>query len=84
MLKKTAIAIDPELLVQVDRAAQERGQSRNAFIGLVLKKAVQARRDRDITRTLDALFADASLVRIQRVEAANLDHAGGDWSDERW
>jgi hypothetical protein len=84
MLKKTAIAIEPELLVEIDRAARERNQSRNAFIGLVLKKAVQARRDREITRKLDALFADPALQRAQKKSGEPLDRAGDAWGDERW
>jgi hypothetical protein len=84
MLKKTAIAVDPKLLVEIDRAARERHQSRNAFIGLILKKAVQARGDREITRKLDALFAEPALRRAQRDGADALDRAGDAWSDERW
>ena len=84
MLKKTAIAIDPSLLAEIDKAAEERGQSRNAFIGLILKAAVRAWRDRDVTRKLDAFFADSTLQRAQRADAAKLDDAGSDWNDERW
>ena len=55
---KTAIAIPEDLLAEVDAAARERSESRSAFITRVLQAAVRARRDRDITRRLDALFAD--------------------------
>jgi hypothetical protein len=84
VLKKTAIAIDPKLLVEIDRAARERHQSRNAFIGLVLKKAVQARCDKEITRRLDELFAEPALRSAQREGAEALDRAGDAWNDERW
>lgn len=84
MLKKTAIAIDPELLHQIDAVAEERGQSRNAFIASVLEKAVKARRDWAITQQLNTLFAEAAIRESQSSDATALDHAGDSWSDERW
>lgn len=84
MLKKTAIAIDPALLAEIDKLASERGESRNAFIGIILSTAVKARRDREITRRLDALFADHEQRHSHRDGARALDRIGDDWSDERW
>jgi metal-responsive CopG/Arc/MetJ family transcriptional regulator len=78
---KTAIAIPEDLLAEVDAAARQRNESRSAFITRVLQAAVRARRDRDITRRLDALFADP---------AVPLEHDGSDeladlvLGDERW
>lgn len=83
-LRKTAIAIPDELLDAVDRAAQERNESRNRFVTLVLRRAVRARRDADITRRLDELFAEPDATRQQRRETIELDAIGTDWSDERW
>jgi len=83
-LRKTAIAISEDLLSAVDHAAQSRGESRNGFITLVLQEAVRARRDADITRRLNGLFADEDLARDQAREAEELDKAGTDWSTERW
>lgn len=73
-----------DLLAGVDAAARERGESRSRFIARVLRTAVRARRDAEITRKLDELFADTTLRDEQRREAAALDRAGTDWSDERW
>jgi metal-responsive CopG/Arc/MetJ family transcriptional regulator len=78
---KTAIAIPEELLAQVDAAAAERSESRSAFITRILSAAMRARRDRDITRRLDELFADETL-QIQQLEAA--DAADELLGDERW
>lgn len=83
-LRKTAIAIPDHLLSDVDRAAQSRGESRNRFITRVLQEAVRARRDAEVTRRLNELFADADLARGQARTAHELDAAGTDWSDERW
>jgi hypothetical protein len=83
-LRKTAIALSDDLLAAVDRAASERRESRNRFVTRVLEQAVRARRDAEITRRLDALFAAPDVADGQRREAAELDAAGTDWSDERW
>ena len=83
-LHKTAIAVPRELLDAVDRAASERGESRSRYITRVLRAAVRARRDADITRRLNDLFADPAVADAQRRAATDLDSAGTDWSDERW
>ena len=83
-LRKTAIAIPDDLLDAVDRAAEARQESRNRFITHVLRMAVRARRDAEITRRLDACFADPALASTHRTDAEMLDAAGTDWSDERW
>lgn len=82
--RKTAIAVPEDLLDEVDRAARERGESRSRFINEVLRAAVRARRDREITRRLDELFADEAVGREQRRTAREMDSAGTDWDDERW
>lgn len=83
-LRKTAIAISDDLLSAVDRAARSRGESRNRFVTRVLQEAVRARRDAEVTRRLNELFADVELGREQARTASELDAAGTDWSNERW
>jgi hypothetical protein len=83
-LRKTAIAIPEELLVAVDHAAQARGESRNRFITLVLHEAVCARRDAEITRRLNLLFADPELAQEQAHVAKALDAVGTGRSAEHW
>lgn len=83
-LRKTAIAVPDDLLAAVDRAARARRESRNRFAIRVLRHAVRARRDAEITRRLNELFATPDLVSEHRREAAELDRAGTDWSDEAW
>ena len=83
-LRKTAIAVPDALLAAVDRAARARRESRNRFVIRVLQHAVRARRDAEITRRLNELFAVPHLGRQQSREASELDRIGSDWSDERW
>lgn len=83
-LHKTAIAIPEDLLSAVDRAARARGETRNRFVTRVLQEAVRARRDAEVTRRLNELFAAPDLAQEQAHAAAELDAAGTDWSDESW
>ena len=83
-LHKTAVALPEELLADVDRAARERGESRSRYITRVLRAAVRAKRDADITRRLNELFADKELRKQQRRSAEELGRAGTDWADEQW
>ncbi len=83
-MRKTAIAIPDEILVEVDRAARERGESRSRFISRVLRLTLRARRDSEVTRRLNELFADESLRDEQRRDARELAELGIDWAGERW
>jgi hypothetical protein len=83
-VRKTAVAIPEELLGDVDRAAKERGESRSRYISRILRAAVRARRDAEVTRRLDELFADEPPRKDQLRGAEELDAMGTDWTDERW
>jgi metal-responsive CopG/Arc/MetJ family transcriptional regulator len=83
-LRKTAIAVPDDLLAAVDRAARQQHQSRNQFVTRVLQCAVRARRDAEITRRLDELFASSELKEKYGCEASELDAAGTSWTDESW
>ena len=82
--RKTAIAVPEDVLDEVDRAARTRGESRSRFISRILRLAMRARRDAEITRRLDALFADESLAEGQQRDAEDLARLAVDWTDERW
>jgi len=82
--RKTAITVPEDVLEEVDRSARERGESRSRFISRVLRLAVRARRDAEVTRRLDALFADESVRKEQRREAQELAELGINWDSERW
>ena len=83
-LRKTAIAVPEDLLAAVDRAARQHHESRNRFVTRVLRHAVRARRDAEITRRLDELFAAPELTKQQSRAAADLDAIGTPWTEERW
>jgi len=82
--RKTAIAVPEEILDEVDRAARARGESRSRFISRILRLAMRARRDAEITRRLDALFANESVGEEQRREAEDVGGLAVDWTDEDW
>jgi hypothetical protein len=82
--RKTAIAVPEDLLEAVDEAARARGESRSAFISRILRIALRARRNAEITRRLDALFADEALAAGQVREADVWEGIAADWDDERW
>ena len=83
-LRKTAIAVPDDLLAAVDRAARQRHESRNRFVTRVLQHAVRARRDADITRRLNELFAAPELATEQSREASDFEAVETSWTDERW
>ena len=82
-VRKTAIAIPESLLADVDRSARERGESRSRYITRV-EVAVRARRDTEITRRLDELFANTKVKGEQRKGARMLIDNASLWDDERW
>ena len=61
-----------------------RQESRNRFVTRVLRYAVRARRDAEITQRLNDLFSQPGLAEEQVRAAAELDDLGTSWADERW
>jgi hypothetical protein len=55
-----------------------------SFVLLVLQEAVRARRDAEITRRLNELFAEPEIVEEQLRTAAELGEVGAAWDDEGW
>ena len=89
-LMRIAISVPDEVLSEVDRAARGRGESRSRYITRVLRAAMRARRDAEITRRLDELCASDELSASDELcadqmrEAARLDDVGTAWDHERW
>ena len=81
---KIAITVPEDVLSEVDAAARARGETRSGFISRILKTALKARRDAGITRRLNELFAEESVVATQERITRETDSAGTDWSDEVW
>jgi hypothetical protein len=48
------------------------------------EEALRARRDAEVTKRLNELFADPELAEEQARMARELGEAGTDWTDEHW
>lgn len=81
---KIAITVPEDVLTEVDAVARARGETRSGFISRVLRIALKARRDAEITRRLNEMFADEAVVQEQRRITREMDLAGTDWTDEVW
>ncbi len=82
--RKTAISIPEELLAEVDAAAESRGESRSRYITRLLQLSVQSRRDAEVTRRLNQLFAREDSRKELRLSAQGLHSVGTDWKEEGW
>ena len=81
---KIAITIPEDIAEAVDEAARERGESRSGFISRVLRAALSARRDAEITRRLNELFDNEEIVAEHGRLTRELDSGGSDWSGKDW
>ena len=63
--RKFAISVPAAVMAQVDLAAKHRRVTRRRFISDVLHRVAAVRRDAEITRRIDELFADVGLEREQ-------------------
>lgn len=81
--RKIGVSIPPAVLRAVDSAARHRGETRSGFIVHVLQVATARARDREVTRRLDALFADADL-REEALETAEALSSPDDDEETAW
>ena len=65
-VRKFAISVPEDVMVQIDEAAEQRGITRTRFITDVLRQVARARTDAEVTRRLDEVFSDAGVAREQR------------------
>ena len=63
--RKFAISVPESVMRHVDRAARRRGMTRSGFVSHVLSRVAEARTDAEISRRVDALFADPEVAREQ-------------------
>ena len=68
-VRKIAISVPEHVLAQVDEAAAERGENRSRFITQMLVLLARARTDREISRRVNAVFAEPEVAREQRETA---------------
>lgn len=82
-MKKVAISLPEPVLEAVDRLAIRRGESRSHLIATILSRVARAKRDRDITAQIDALFADESITTEQKRTADEFLRMSP-WPREKW
>jgi hypothetical protein len=82
-MKKIAISLPEPVLDIVDQIAIRRGESRSRVIADILSRVTRAKRDRDITAQIDALFADETLVKEQKHTADEFLRMNP-WAHEEW
>jgi hypothetical protein len=83
-MRKTAISVPARLLLEVDRAAKQRGESRSQFIQRLLAQAVSAKNDVEFTDRLNAFFADKANRDAHQKETRQWARLAPAWASERW
>ena len=71
-VKKFAISVPEDVMSAVDAAARRRGLTRSGFISGVLRRVATARRDAEVTRRINELFAGDTLAEETRQSADGL------------
>ena len=82
-MKKVAISLPEPVLKTVDQIAARRGESRSHVIATILSRVARAKRERDITARIDALFADETIMTEQKRTADEFLRVSS-WPRERW
>lgn len=82
-MKRVAISLPEPILATVDQLAERRGESRSHLIATILSRVTQAKRDRDITARIDALFADETL-RAEQKRTTDEFLGMTPWPQEKW
>ena len=82
-MRKIAISLPEPVLKSVDQLAAQRKESRSRVIATLLSRLAHAKRDRDIARQIDALFADEEVVVEQKRTAEEFLRMRR-WTDENW
>jgi hypothetical protein len=79
---KLAISLQPEVLAQVQLAADRLGIARSQYIAQVLTREAARLRDAEVTASLDAVYSDPQVVQAQRETAAQWDAVGSEAGTE--
>jgi metal-responsive CopG/Arc/MetJ family transcriptional regulator len=82
-VKKVAISLLEPVLEAVDELAARRGESRSHLITTILSRVARAKRDRDITKQINVLFADEEIAAEQKRTADELLRSSP-WHDQTW
>lgn len=82
-MRKIAISLPEPVLKTVDQLAAQRKESRSRVIATLLSRLTRAKRDRDIARQIDALFAEEEVIAEQKRTADEFLRIR-QWTDENW
>ncbi len=82
-MKRIAISLPEPVLSTVDQLAVRRGESRSHLIATILSRVARAKRDRDVTSQINALFDDETLSADQKRTADDFLRMSP-WSKEQW
>ena len=63
--KKIAISVPEDVIAEVDRAAADAGTTRSGFITSVLRRIARARSNAEMTRRINAVFAESDIMKEQ-------------------
>lgn len=84
-VRKIAISLPSEVLLQVDRLAKKTGSTRSGLISQILREVSQAKSKSEITERINVLFADADLKGQQsEISALFLQAADSAFEDPEW
>jgi metal-responsive CopG/Arc/MetJ family transcriptional regulator len=82
-MKKVAVSLPEPVLATVDQLAERRGESRSHLIATILSRVARAKRDRDITAQINALFADGT-IQAEQKQTADEYLRMSSWPKEKW
>ena len=82
-MKKIAVSLPETVLATVNQLAERRGESRSHLIATILERVARAKRDRDITAQINALFADEEINQEQKHTAEAFLRMSL-WPKEKW
>jgi len=67
--KKVAISVPGEVIDQIDRLAKMSKNTRSRYITIILKKVAVSARESEITKKINELFSDPSVIEEQKKTA---------------
>lgn len=79
---RVALSLPQPVVEAVDELAERRGESRSHFIASLLHRVASAKRDRQISAEIDALFSDPA-IRTEQRETAEAFLSISPWHSER-
>jgi metal-responsive CopG/Arc/MetJ family transcriptional regulator len=82
-MKRVAISLPEPVLKEVDQLAARRGESRSHLIATILSRVARAKRDREITTQINALFTDET-IPVEQKRTADEFLRMSPWTRENW